>query len=305
MSHACAQPYPSRQITFLVPNLPGGSSDLIARAVGARLQSSLGEPVIVDNKPGASELIATEYLARAEPDGYTIAILSNALAINETLSLGRKYEAMRDLVPVAKLAELPLALIVTEGVPSQDVRGFVAYAKEHPGKLSYGHVGVGAPQYLTMEWFKRQAGLDILPVPYRSSAPLYTALLGGDIQVTMGALGGATEFIKAGQVKALASMSNRRPASQPNLPTIAEAGYPEFDLVPWMGVFVPAKTSAKVIQKLEAELLHAGQSPELRQQLEAVGLELSPEGAAEFSGRVKRDIGAWAKVIQEVGVTPQ
>ena len=302
---ASAQTYPSHQITFVVPNLPGGSSDLIARAVGARLQSSLGQPVIVDNKPGASEMIATEFLSRAVPDGYTMAILSNALAINETLSPNRKYDALHDLIPVAKLAELPLALIVSERVPTRDVSGFVTYAKANSRKLSYGHVGVGAPHYLTMEWFKRQAGIELLPVPYRSSPPLYTALLGGEIQVTMGALGGATELIESGQVRALASMSKRRPASQPNLPTIAEAGYPEFDLVPWMGVFVPANTSAQVVEKLQAELLGAGGSPELRQQLQAVGLELSPQGATEFGQLVTRDIAAWANVIREVGVAPQ
>jgi tripartite-type tricarboxylate transporter receptor subunit TctC len=300
-----AQSYPSRPITFVVPNLAGGSSDLIARAVGAQLQKSLGQPVIIDNKPGASEMIATELLARAAPDGYTIAILSNALSINETLSPNRRSDAARDLVPVTKLAELPFALIVSAALPTTSLKEFVAHAKANPGKLSYGHVGVGAPHYLSMEWFKREAGLDLLPVPYRSSPPVYTALLGGQIQVTVGALGGATQFIANGQVRALASMSKRRPISQPDLPTVSEAGYSEFDLVSWMGVFVPAQTPAEVVRRLEAELLQVTNSAEVREQLLRVGLEPSPAGAAEFAAQVKRDIGSWAKVIQDVGVTPQ
>jgi tripartite-type tricarboxylate transporter receptor subunit TctC len=302
---AHAQDYPSRQITFLVPNLAGGSSDLIARAVGAQLQKTIGQPVVIDNKPGASEMIATEILARAAPDGYTIAILSNALSINETLSPGRKYEAERDLIPVAKLAELPFALIVRSQLPTQTLQEFVAYAKANAGKLSYGHVGVGAPHYLTMEWFKREAGLDILAVPYRSSPPVYTALLAGDIQMTVAALGGATQLIENGQVRALASMSKRRPLSQPNLPTVSEAGYPEFDLVPWMGVFVTARTPPDVVRKLEEEILRAAGSPEVREQLQRIGLDPSPQRAADFGGLVKRDIGNWAKVMQDVGVKPQ
>ena len=302
---ANAQSYPSRAITFLVPNLPGGSSDLIARAVGAQLQKNIGQPVVIDNKPGASEMIATELLSRATPDGYTIAIFSNALSINETLSPNRKYEAVRDLIPVTKLAELPFALIVSADLPARSLKEFVAYAKANPGKLSYGHVGVGAPHYLTMEWFKREAGIDILAVPYRSSPPVYTALLGGEIQLTVGALGGATQFIESGKVRALASMSARRPASQPNLPTVSESGYPEFDLVPWMGVFAPAGTPPDVVKKLETEVLAAARSSEVREQLQRIGLEPSPATSSEFGSLVKRDIANWAKVIKDVGVPAQ
>ena len=300
-----AQGYPSRQINFLVPNLPGGSSDLIARAVGAGLQKSIGQPVVIDNKPGASEMIATELLSRATPDGYTIAIFSNALSINETLSPSRKYEAIRDLIPVAKLAELPFALIVSSELPVTSLKEFVAHAKANPGKLSYGHVGVGAPHYLTMEWFKRESGIDILAVPYRSSPPVYTALLGGEIQLTVGALGGATQFIENGKVRALASMSKQRPSSQPNLPTVSEAGYAEFDLVPWMGIFVPSNTPADIVRKLEADILQVAQGAEVREQFRRIGLEPSPQSAAEFASLVKRDISNWAKVIRDVGVTPQ
>ena len=303
---ALAQPqnYPARTINFVVPNLAGGSSDLIARAIGAYLQKSFGQPVVIDNKPGASEMIATELLARAAPDGYTIAILSNALAINQTLSSERRYDGTKDVLPVARLAVLPFALIVRSSVPASSLKEFVEYAKNQKGKLSYGHVGVGAPHFLTMEWFKREAGLDILAVPFRSSPPVYAALLGGDIQVTMGALGGAVQFINNGQVRALAAMSSKRPISQPNLPTVSEFGYPTFDLVPWMGVFVPAGTPDAIVKRLEAELLKASSDAEVRQQLQRIGLEPSPAGTADFKPLVGRDIANWAKVIKDVNAKP-
>ena len=299
------QEFPSRPITFLVPNLPGGSSDLIARAVGARIQASLGQPVIIDNKPGASELIGTDLLVRAAPDGYTIALLSNALSINETLALARTYVATRDLIPVAKLVELPFALISSAALPVTSLAELIAHAKANPGKLSYGHVGFGAPHYLTMEWFKRTAGLDIVDVPYRSSPPVYAAMLGGEIQLTVGALGGATQLIESGKVRALASMSQRRPISQPALPSITEAGFAEFDLVPWMGVFAPGKTPPHVVRKLEAEFLAAARDADVKDRLLKVGLEPSAAGSAEFDALVRRDIANWAKIVQDVGVKPQ
>jgi len=297
--------YPSRPVTVIVPNLPGGSSDLIARAVGARLQQTLGQPIVVDNKPGASELIGTELLTRASPDGYTIAILSNALTINETLSPGRKYAAERDLVPVARLVELPLALIVRSDIPAQTLKEFVDYAKANPGKLNYGHVGQGAPHFLTMEWFKRKAGLDIPDVPYKSTPPVYAALAGGEIQLTLTALGGAAQLMQGGKARALVSMSRRRPISQPNLPALSEVGYAEFDLVPWMGIFAPAKIPADLAAKLEAELVAAIESPEVKDRLQRVGLEPSPLRSKEFADLVKRDIGNWAGIIRDVGVKPQ
>ncbi len=302
---AKSQSYPAKTITFVVPNLPGGSSDLIARAVGAKISETMGRPVVIDNKPGASEMIATEFLARAAPDGYTIAILSNALAINETLSPSRRYDAQRDLLPVAKLAELPFALIVRSALPATSLKEFVAHAKAHPGKLSYGHVGVGAPHYLTMEWFKRAAGIELVPVPYKSTPPVFAGLLGGEIEVTMGALGGAIQFIQNGQIRALASMSSRRPLAAPDLPTVAEAGYPEFNMVPWMGIFLPAGTPTDIARRLEAEITQAATSADVREQLRRVGLESAASGSQEFRKLVARDIESWAKVIKDVGVKPE
>lgn len=299
-----AQNYPSRPITIVVPNPPGGSSDLLARAIGAKLKEALGQSVIVENKPGASEMIATEFLSRAAPDGYTIAIFSNALAINETITPTRRYDAQRDLIPLVKLAELPFALLVSSKLPVTDLQAFVAYAKAQPGKLNYAHLGVGAPHFLTMEQFKKVAGIDVTAVPYKSSPQIYTGLLGGEIQVTIGALGGAVQFIRSGQVRALASMSAKRPTSLPDLPTVSEFGYPEFDLIPWMGMFAPAGTPPEIVKKLETEILKAGRSPDVQTQLRAGGLEFDVVPADAFGALVKRDIANWKAVIETVGATP-
>jgi len=299
-----ADNYPTRPITFVVPNAAGGSSDLLARAIGKSLSEALKQPVIIENKPGASEMIATDFTARSAPDGYTIAIFSNALAINESLSNARRYDAVRDLIPVAKVAELPLALLVRASFPAKTLKEFVAYAKANPGKLDYAHLGTGTPHFLTMEKFKREANIDIKAVPYKGTAQIYTGLLGGEIGITLGALGGAVQFIQRGDVRALASMSRKRPSSLPDLPTVAEAGFDEFNLIPWMGIFVPSGTPAEIVRKLETSIQNAVSSPEVRSLLLKGGLEPASEGSKEFTALLKSDIANWRKVIEEVDAKP-
>jgi tripartite-type tricarboxylate transporter receptor subunit TctC len=302
---AQAQTYPSRSISFLVGNPPGGSSDVIARALAAKLQAALGQSVVVENRPGASEMVAARALAGAAADGHTIAIFSNALAINETLQPSRGFSAVRELAPVARLAELPFAIMVRAELPAADLRELVALAKASPGTLNYGHVGVGAPHYLTMEWFRRAAGLDLVPVPFQGSAPLFVSLLRGDVQVTVGALGAATQFLESGRVRALAAMSTRRPTLLPNLPTVAEFGYPEFALVPWMGIFVRAGTPAEIVARLERATLEAVDDPGLRGQFDRFAFEPAPLAAGPFAEVVQREVRSWAQIIQDAGVQPQ
>lgn len=303
-NQASAETYPTRPITLVVPNAAGGSSDLLARAISKSLAETLKQPIVIDNKPGASEMLATETVARAAPDGYTIAIFSNALAINETISDTRRYVALRDLLPVAKVAELPLALLVRSAFPAKTLQEFVSYAKANPGKLDYAHLGTGTPHFLTMEKFKKDAGIELSAIPYKSTAQIYTGMLGGEVGITLGALGGAVQFIQRGDVRALASMSAKRPSSLPDLPTVAEAGFPEFDLIPWMGIFVPFGTPPTIVSTLEAAILKAMAMPEVRSYLKVGGLEPGSEASAEFSARVKRDIENWRKVIKETQASP-
>lgn len=302
---ANAQSYPQRQITFINPNPPGGSSDIIARKIAAHLQEAWGRPVIVENRPGASETIGTEVAARAAPDAYTIAIFSNSLAINETASPNRKYDAQRDFIPVTKVADLPFVLVVRSNLEAKTLPEFVALAKSRPGKMSYGHIGVGAPHYLTMEWFKRAAGIDILGIPYKNTPPAFVGLLGGDIEGMMTALGAATPYIKSAQLRPLAAMASKRPASLPTLPTISEFGYPIFRLVPWMGIFVPAGTPPDIVKRLETEIIKYTSGAEFTGYLATIGLDSSSISSAEFKEVLRQDIANWGAVMKEAGVKVQ
>lgn len=301
---AQGQTYPSRSIAFLVASPPGGSTDVIARALGVRLQASLGQSIVIENRPGASEMVGARAVAASAPDGYTIAIFSNALAINESLPANRGFSALREFTPVARVAELPFAILVRAELPAANLAELVALARASPGTLNYGHVGVGAPHYLTMEWFRRAAGIDIVPVPYPGSAPLFVSLLRGDVQATVGALGAATQFIESGRVRPLAAMSTRRPTSLPNLPTVAEFGFPEFALVPWMGIFVRAGTPAEIVARLERAVGEAMEEPGFRGQFDRFGFEPAFMPAGPFAAFMQREVGSWAEIIRDVGVPP-
>jgi tripartite-type tricarboxylate transporter receptor subunit TctC len=288
-------------ITFLVPYAAGGSADIVARLIGAKLQEKLGRSVVVENRPGGSELVATEALARSNPDGSTIAILSNAIAINETLVPNRRYDLAHDIAPLARVIELPFAIMVHPSVKADSIQDLVALAKANPGKLNYGHLGPGSPHYFTMEWFKRTAGIDILPVPYRGAAPAYSALVAGEVQVIASGLGAATPFLEAGQAKALAALSLKRPASFPNLPTIAEAGYPNFNLISWMAIFIRSGTPTDITARLENEILDAMESPDIRERLTRLGLEPAPLKGTEFTKFFANEIANWRSIVQTTG----
>lgn len=243
-------------------------------------------------------MIAAELLARSAPDGHTFAILSNALAINETLTPTRRYNALDDLKPVAKLIELPFAIMVHPSVPANTVAELVAHAKANPGKLNYGHLGPGSPHYFTMEWFKRAAGVDIQPVPYRGAAPAYAALVAGEVEVIASGLGAATPFLEAKQAKPLAAMSSKRPSSLPTLPTIIEAGYPGFNLASWMGVFVRSGTDPSIVEKLQNEVIKTMDEPDVKEKLARLGLEVSTMKSKEFSAFFANEIKNWEEIVK-------
>jgi tripartite-type tricarboxylate transporter receptor subunit TctC len=293
-----AQSWPTGSVTFLVPYAPGGSADIVARLIGMKLQERIGRPVVIDNRPGGSEMIVTEALARSEPDGQTIAILSNAIAINETLVPTRRFDLEKDISPVVRVIELPFALMVHPSVPARSVDELVKYAKANPGKLNYGHLGPGSPHFFKMEWFKRTAGIDIVAVPYKGAAPAYAALVTGEVQVIASGLGAATPFLDAKQAIALAAFSSKRPSSQPGLPTIAEAGFADFNLKSWMGIFVRKGTAPEIEQKLEAEVLQTLNDPELKGRLDKLGLDISPMPRAEFPAFVRGEIKAWEGIVK-------
>lgn len=293
-----AQSWPTGNITFLVPYAAGGSADIVARLIGQKLQERVGRPVVIDNRPGGSEMIVTEAIARSEPDGQTIGILSNAIAINETLVPNRRFDLDRDLSAIARVIELPFALMVHPSVPARSVDEFVKYAKANPGKLNYGHLGPGSPHFFKMEWFKRNAGIDIVAVPYKGAAPAYAALVAGEVQVIASGLGAATPFLDAKQAIALAAFSSKRPSSQPNLPTIAEAGFKDFNLRSWMGIFVRKGTPPEIEQKLEAAILAALGDADLKVRLDRLGLDISPMSRDAFPAFVRAEVKAWEEIVK-------
>lgn len=302
---ALAEPYPKGPITLIVPYAPGGSADIVARVIGAKLQENLGTPVVIANRPGGSEMVATEALARSTPDGQTLAIFSNAIAINQSLGSNTRYDVRKDLVPVLRLIELPFAILVHPFVPANTLREFVALAKAKPGQLNYGHLGPGSPHFFAMEWFKRAAGIDIVPVPYRGAAPAYSALISGEVQVIASGLGAATPFIDAKQARPLAALSSKRPTTLPNLPTMAELGYGDFKLISWMGIFVPAGTPSAIVEQLEREFLIALKDSNVRERLTNLSLEPAPMGSAAFTAFVDEEINNWTDVVKQTAASPQ
>ena len=288
----------SGNISFLVPYAAGGSADIVARLLAAKLQERMGRSVVVENRPGGSEVVATEAVARSEPNGATIAILSNAVAINETLVPNRRYDLARDLLPVARIIELPFAMMVHPSVQANSIAELVALAKANPGKFNYGHLGPGSPHFFTMEWFKRTTGIDLVAVPYRGAAPAYAALVAGEVQIIASGLGAATPFLEAGQARALAALSSKRPASFPNLATIAEAGYPSFNLQSWMGIFVRAGTPKEFVDRLEGEVLTAINSTEMRERLTKLGLDPAPLPGSQFTPFIQSEIANWGAIVR-------
>jgi tripartite-type tricarboxylate transporter receptor subunit TctC len=290
--------YPAGPITLVVPYAPGGTGDILGRLLASELQKRLLQPVVIENRPGGSEITATEQLARSNPDGYTLAVLSNALSINEASPQSKKYEVTRDLAPIAKAIDIPFAMLVAPRLRVNSLAELVALAKAEPARLNYAHLGPGTPHYITTEWFKRSAGIDVVGVPYRSTALSYTALLTDEVQVVVSGLGPTLPFLEAGQAKALVSMTVRRPRALPDTPTIAEAGYPDFKLMSWMGVFARAGTPMDRVQLLSDAITRAVESDDIKARLLKLGLEPSPLATEKFTSFVQHDIQNWAEMTK-------
>lgn len=295
---AVADPYPKGPVSLIVPYAPAGTADIVARLIGAKMQARFGQTVLIENQSGGSERIATEGLVRARPDGQTIAILSNAVAINQASEPPPKYDAQRDLVAICRVIEIPFALLLNASVPAKSLDEFIAYAKAHQDKLNYGHLGPGSPHFFIMEWFKRIAGLDILAVPYRGAAPAYEALVSGQVQVIASGLGAATPFIEAKQARPIAALSMKRPASQPDLPTISELGFPEFKLASWMGLFAPVETPPDIVSAIERECGAAMRDAQIQSKLLQLGLEPAFLSADELKSFLREEFNAWRAVVQ-------
>ncbi|MBK5104346.1 MAG: tripartite tricarboxylate transporter substrate binding protein [Burkholderiales bacterium] len=298
-----AESWPAKPVHVVVPFPPGSSPDLIARMLTEKLAQVLGQPVIVDNKPGAGGNIGTGQVAKADPDGYTLALsIPGPLAVNTVLYKNKMgYDPFTELAPITLVALSPNVLIVNPGLGVNSVQEFVDYVKARPGKLNYGSVGNGSASHLTMELLKMQAGLDIVHVPYPGSPQVITAILGDQIQAGFIVPGTAMPLAKSGRVKAIAVTSSGKSAVLPDMPTVADAGFPGFESSAWLGMVAPANTPKPVIDRLSRELVAIIHSPEIGEKMRKIYFQpvgTAPEGLADLM-RSERD--RWAKVIKQTG----
>jgi tripartite-type tricarboxylate transporter receptor subunit TctC len=300
---AKAQDYPSKPIRLVVPFAAGGATDVLARLVGERLTASLGQQVVVDNRPGAGGNIGSDIVARAEPDGYTI--LMGAVgthAINPSLYPKMPYDPVKDFAPVTLVASVPNVLVVNPEVPAKSVEELIDLAKAKPGELNFASSGNGTSIHLSGELFKAMTGTDIVHVPYKGSGPAVTDLLGGQVQMMFDNMPSSLPHVKAGKLRALGVTSAKRSPALPEVPTIAEAGVPGYDATSWFGILAPAGTPEPVVTRLQGAIVQALGEPEMRQRMADLGAEPVGDTPAEFGQFIAAEIAKWAKVVNDAGV---
>src|SRR6266851_3147287 len=299
-----AQDYPTRPVTIIVPYVSGGSTEILTRLVGARLEARLGKPVVIENKPGAGTVIGSTAVAQSTPDGYTLLMATpTPMAINVTVHKSLPYDPAVDFVPLAMVASAPFFLIVNPELPVHTVNELIAYAKANPAKLSYGSGGVGAPHHLYMELFKSMTGTQMAHVPYKGSLPALDDVVGGHIQLMFCDIPPAAGMVAAGSVRALGVSTRERIAAYPDVPTVAEAGVPGFDVAGWFMIVAPAKTPRAIVDKLHGELLDVMASPDVKERIVKLSLvPLPTPSVADMQSFVKTEIVRWGKIVQQAGI---
>jgi len=301
-----AQTYPTRPIKLIVGFEAGGNTDTVARVVAQKLSERIGQQVVVENKAGASGTIATGEAARAAPDGYTLTMgTTTTHAIAPAAYSKLTYDPVADFEPIAMVALAPYLLVVNSSFPAKDLKEFVSVVKSQPGKYNYGSAGQATTTHLVMATFAGKAGLDMVHIPFKGNAPATTAVLGNNVEILFGALPPLLTHVKAGKLRALAISSGKRSVSAPDVPTIAESGYPGFDMALWLGFFAPKGTPAAVIKRLETELLAVARSEDLKSALEKQGLEPYALSAAELGALLKSDIGTYREVFKAAKIPVQ
>jgi tripartite-type tricarboxylate transporter receptor subunit TctC len=299
---ASAQSFPSKPIRIVVPFPPGGTTDVLARAAAQKLSDTLGQPAVVDNRPGAAGNIGAELVAKSPPDGYTLLMGTvGTHAINPALYPKMPYDHIRDFAPVILVAGVPNVLVVNPSLPVNSVQELVAYARANPGKLNFASSGSGTSIHLSGELFKTAAGLSMTHVPYKGSAPALMDLIGGQVQLMFDNLPSALPQIKAGKLKALAVTSRERAPALPNVPTIAESGFPGFEASSWFGLLAPAGTPQPVIATINGEVAKWLASPDAKEKLLAQGANAAGGTPEDFAKHIAAETAKWQKVVKESG----
>lgn len=298
---ATAQSYPSRPIRLIVPYPPGGATDPIARLVGQKLTESMGQPVVVENKPGAGTAIGSDLVAKAAPDGYTILQASSAHAVNPHLYKNLPYDPVKDFAPITLLAHLQYVLVVNPQLPVNSISELIAYAKAHPGKLNYSSSGAGTATHLSMELFNSMADTRMHHIPYKGSGPATASMLANETQVLIDSVSLQLALVKAGRLRALGLTGTKRTPLAPEIPTIAEAGLPGFATDSWVAYFAPSATPKEIVKHLSAEFVKAVHLPEVRDFLLNRGV--SPVGSTpeELASYLNAELAKWGKIAKESG----
>jgi tripartite-type tricarboxylate transporter receptor subunit TctC len=303
-AQAQAQDYPARAITLVVPFVAGGSTEISARIVAQHLETRLGKPVVVENRPGAGTVIGSNYVAKAAPDGYTLLqATSTPMAINVTVHKALPYDPATDLIPLAMVAQSPFVLIVNPELPVKSVKELIAYGKANPGKLSYGSGGPGAPHHLYAELFASMTGIKMSHVPYKGSLPALNDVVGGHIQLMFCDVPPSAGMIQSGKVRALGVSPKARLEALRDIPTVAEAGVPGYEAVAWFMVAAPAKTPAPIVDRLHRELKAVLAMPEVKAQISKLSLvPMETPSVSEMQAFVKSEIARWGKVVEAAGI---
>jgi len=301
-SHGQAAPFPSKPVRLVVPFPPGGPLDVTGRAIAQKLTEAWGQSVVVDNRPGAGGNIGADLVAKSAPDGYTVVMGAlSTHAVNPSLYPSMPYDAIRDFAPITLVAVTPNVLVVNPALPVRSVRELVAYAKANPNKLSFGSGSNGSAGHLAGELFKVETGTDVVHVPYKGAAPAMQALLAGDTQFMFDNLASAMPQVKAGKLRALAVTTAKRSTLAPDLPTMAEAGVPGFDIATWFGLLAPAGTPKEVVAKWNADVVRILSSPDMRERLSAQGAEAAPTTPAEFAAFIAAEQPKYARIVKASG----
>jgi tripartite-type tricarboxylate transporter receptor subunit TctC len=300
-TRASAQDYPSRAVKIIVPFGAGGPADVAARLLGNILQERFAQPFVIENRTGAGGVIGTQEVVKATPDGYTLLMMSNTQTANESLVPERKYELMRDLVPIAPVNSSDLVIVVHPSVPAKTLQEFIALAKSEPGKLNYASSGQGTPYHMAGELFKSMAGINVQHVPYRNSGDARTGVISGQVQMMIDAVTAMAPNVRADQVRALATTGQQRSSVLPDVPTVIEAGVPGYEATIWLGLMAPAGTPKPIVDKLNAAVNDAIKRPDivkLWKDQGAMPMAMSPE---EFDKFLRADIVKWSEVVKKFG----
>lgn len=300
LSYAAAQSYPNKAIRIIVPNSPGGQTDLLGRLIGQKLSEKWNQPVIIDNRGGANTIIGITLAAKSAPDGYTLAVASTSMAINPGLVRDLPYDGIKDISPISNLANIPFLLVVHPSVPAKTTKEVIALAKSHPAKLTFGSGGNGSPSHLSGELLKTMAGINMVHVPYKGLGQSLVGLLSGQVDMVFAGPLIVVPHVKAGRLRAIAVGSAKRFPAMPDIPTVAESGLPGYEAGIWFGIVAPGGTPSAIVSQLNQEIVNILAQPDVRKRFDAINATVIGDTPEQFAAFIKSETSKWSKIARSI-----